>query len=73
MIWHTANQAAVHLSSMGFAGTALAKQLEQIKAECDPAIAADLSEDRRFELAAEVFRLSRAVGQILEHVAKMPG
>jgi len=69
MIFHTARQAKNHLAQIGFAATPLVGQLEQIMSECDPRIENDILMNHRYELAAEIFRLARIVGSIIEQTA----
>jgi hypothetical protein len=68
MVIHTASCAAHHLSQMGFAATPFHSQLREIIAECVAATDAQLTPARRAALAAEIFRLSRTVGNIVERM-----
>ena len=69
VMFYTARQAKNHLSEIGFAATPLVSQLDQIMAECDPNNKTEITESRRYEIAAEIFRLSRIVGAIIEQTA----
>jgi|GEM_PF-4034921 len=62
---HTLNCALDHLAKIGFGRTPFQVQLTQIAVECHEMPEQGFPPDRRSALAAEVFRLSRAVGDII--------
>ena len=73
LVFHTANMARTHLSRIGFAATPLVKLLEEIMVEFNPSVDAVINEERRSQVAAEVFRLSRTVGLLIEQIGPKAG
>ena len=63
---YAARQAAHHLTEIGFGSTPFRMQLNGIAADCDNLAAEDWTPDRRARLAAEVLRLTRTVGSIIQ-------
>ncbi len=67
---HTAGCALAHLARIGFGNTPFFQQMTLIQSECANLAEDQFTAERRSELAAEVFRLSRTVGDLVDVLGK---